>query len=86
MVNLILNSALILVALSMLLAFIRFLIGPDTVNRLVSFDVVTISSIALIGLISYTSGRIIYLDIALVYGLLSFLGIIIVAKYLEKGL
>jgi multicomponent Na+:H+ antiporter subunit F len=86
MVNLILNISMALIAISMLIAFTRFLIGPDTVNRLVSFDVVTITSIALIGLVSYSAGRIIYLDIALVYGLLSFLGIIIVAKYLEKGL
>jgi multicomponent Na+:H+ antiporter subunit F len=27
-----------------------------------------------------------YLDVAIVYGLLSFLGVIIVAKYLERGL
>jgi multicomponent Na+:H+ antiporter subunit F len=38
------------------------------------------------GLLAYFSGRVIYLDIAIVYGLLSFLGIIIVARYLEKGL
>lgn len=86
MVNLILNIAVVFIALSMLIAFIRFVIGPDTVNRLVSFDVMTIASIALIGIISYSAGRVIYLDIALVYGLLSFLGVIIVARYLEKGL
>lgn len=86
MVNLILNIALVLIVLSMLIAFIRFIIGPDTVDRLVAFDVLTITSISLIGLIAFWAGRIIYLDIALVYGLLSLLGILIVAKYLEKGL
>ena len=86
MVDLILNIALVLIVLSMLIAFIRFIIGPDTVDRLVSFDVLTITSISLIGLIAYSAGRIIYLDIALVYGLLSLLGILIVAKYLERGL
>lgn len=86
MVNLILLIATVLIILSMLLTLVRFLIGPDTTDRLISFDVLTITSIALIGLIAYQAGRIIYLDIALVYGLLSFLGILIVAKYLERGL
>jgi multicomponent Na+:H+ antiporter subunit F len=31
-------------------------------------------------------GRHIYLDVALVYALLSFLGVIAVARYLERGL
>ncbi len=31
-------------------------------------------------------GRVIYLDVALVYGLLSFLGVIVVARYLERRL
>jgi multicomponent Na+:H+ antiporter subunit F len=30
-------------------------------------------------------GRAIYLDVALVYALLSFLGVIVVARFLEKG-
>ena len=86
MVNLILLIATVLIILSMMLTLVRFLIGPDTTDRLISFDVLTITSIALIGIIAYQAGRIIYLDIALVYGLLSFLGILIVAKYLERGL
>ena len=32
------------------------------------------------------AGRFIYLDVALVYGLLSFLGVLAVARYLEDGL
>lgn len=86
MVSTILNIALVLIVLSLVMSTIRFITGPAAVDRMVSFDVLTIASIALIGIIAYSSGRIIYLDIALVYGLLSFMGVIIVAKYLEKGL
>jgi multicomponent Na+:H+ antiporter subunit F len=46
----------------------------------------TVSSLSIIGLIAKFSGRIIYLDVAMVYGLLSFLGVVIVARYFEKGL
>ena len=32
------------------------------------------------------SGRFIYLDVALVYGVLSFLAVLAIARYLERGL
>ncbi len=86
MVNTILTLALILIGLSIIISLIRFFIGPTVVDRVVSFDVMTITSIALIALIAHFAGRIIYLDVTIVYGLLSFLGVLIVARYIEKGL
>jgi multicomponent Na+:H+ antiporter subunit F len=38
-----------------------------------------------IALLAHVADRFIYLDVALVYGLLSFLGVLAVARYLEKG-
>lgn len=86
MVNTILSIAMVIIMLSMVISLIRFLKGPHAVDRLVSFDVMTISSVAMIGIIAKLAGRIIYLDIAIVYALLSFLAVIIIAKYLEKSL
>ena len=86
MINTILTIALAILMLSIIITLIRFIKGPSTVDRVIAFDVMTISSIALIAIISYLSNRIIYLDIAIVYGLLSFLAVIIIAKYLEKSL
>lgn len=85
MVDLLLNLATGLILLAILLSLYRFIKGPAVADRVMAFDVMTVSSIALMGIISYYSGRIIYLDVAMVYGLLSFLGVIIVARYLEKG-
>ncbi len=86
MVNVILTVALFIAILSVLLSLIRFIKGPTSADRLVAFDVMTVTSVAIIGLITYLTGRIIYLDVAIVYGLLSFLGVLIVARYFEKGL
>ncbi|MFO8086195.1 MAG: monovalent cation/H+ antiporter complex subunit F [Bacteroidales bacterium] len=86
MINTILTIATTIILISLVLSGYRFFKGPDTANRTVSFDVMTISSIGLIALIAHFAGRIIYLDIAIVYGLLSFLAVIIIAKYLEKEL
>lgn len=86
MVNTILQISGAIMVVSLILTLYRFFKGYTVVDRVISFDVMTIISISLIALITYFSGREIYLDVALVYGLLSFLGVIIVAKYLEKSL
>lgn len=86
MINTILIIAGIIMMLAILLTLYRFLKGPSAPDRLIAFDVMTVSSLALIGVIAKFSERIIYLDVAMVYGLLSFLGVIIVSRYFEKGL
>lgn len=69
-----------------LLALYRFFRGPSAADRVVAFDVLTIVSITGIVLVAHAAGRGLYLDVALVYALLSFLGVIVVARYLERGL
>jgi multicomponent Na+:H+ antiporter subunit F len=86
MVNTILYIAFAIMLLALVISVIRFLLGPCVTDRVISFDILTVTSLSFMGLLAYFSGRVIYLDIAIVYGLLSFLGIIIVARYLEKGL
>ncbi len=86
MVNIILYTALGFVALALILTIIRFLIGKSVVDRVIAFDIMTVTSIALIGIISHFTDRVIYLDISIVYGLLSFISVIVIAKYFEKGL
>ena len=66
-----------------LLALWRFIKGPAAADRVVAFDVLTVISITVIVLAALAEGRGIYLDVALVYALLSFLGVIAVARYLE---
>lgn len=76
----------LLIFSSIVFGIIRLVIGPDTVDRVVAIDLLTIVTIALIALLAHHVERYIYLDVALVYGLLSFLGVLAVARYLEKGL
>ena len=75
-----------IVLLSIVIAFIRFVLGPDYMNRLVAFDAMTIMSLSVIVMASWFLDRMIYLDVALVYGLLSFLGVIAVARFGEGEL
>lgn len=72
--------------LAIILTIIRFFIGKTSVDRVIALDVLTITSIAVIVIIAHFADRVIYTDIALVYGLLSFIAVLIIARYLEKGL
>ncbi|MGF1546274.1 MAG: monovalent cation/H+ antiporter complex subunit F [Thiotrichales bacterium] len=85
MVELLVTLAGILAGLAFLLALFRFLKGPSAADRVVAFDVLTVISITGIVLLALIGERAIYLDVALVYALLSFLGVIVVARYLERG-
>jgi len=86
MADLLLTAALILIALSMVFGILRLILGHQTVDRVIAIDLLTVIAIAVIALYAHYAGRFIYLDVALVYGLLSFLGVLAVARYLEKGL
>ena len=85
MVDGILTLALVLMCLGMALGMLRLALGPRTVDRVIAMDLLTVSTISLIALFAHFGGRFIYLDVAIVYGLLSFLGVLAVARYLEKG-
>lgn len=85
MVDLLVMLAGVLAGLAFLLALFRFLKGPSAADRVVAFDVLTIISITGIVLLALIGERAIYLDVALVYALLSFLGVIVVARYIERG-
>ena len=86
MVDALIVLAAVLVGGAFLCALWRFFTGPAAPDRVVAFDVLTIVSVTGIVLAALAAGRGIYLDVALVYALLSFLGVIAVARYLERGL
>lgn len=85
MVNVFIWLAASLTGIAFLLAMVRFVKGPSPADRVVAFDVMTIVAITGIVLIALIEGRGIYLDVALIYALLSFLGVIAIARYLEGG-
>ena len=86
MANIIYNIAAIIALAGIVLSFIRLILGPTIADRAVALDGMTIIAISLIVFISYYSNRVIYLDVAIVYGLISFVGIVAIARYLERGI
>ncbi len=76
----------ILLLLAMLITLYRFLKGPTLADRVVAFDVMNIIGVSLLVLLSLYFQRSLYLDIALVFGLIGFLGTTIFGRYIEKGI
>ncbi|MBL7906126.1 MAG: hypothetical protein JNL22_13970 [Bacteroidales bacterium] len=72
--------------LALVLTFVRFVIGPSLIDRTIAFDVLTVGSLGLMGLIALFENRQIYLDVNIIYGLLSFVAVVVVGKYLRKTL
>ncbi|HPQ94835.1 MAG: cation:proton antiporter [Thiothrix sp.] len=83
MVEILIMLAAGITGAAFLLALGRFVLGPSRFDRVVAFDVLTVIAITFIVLAALLENRGIYLDAALVYALLSFLGVIAIARYLE---
>jgi len=86
MVDALVALAAIFAGIAFLFSLWRFFVGPSAPDRVIAFDVLTVLAVIGIILVALVEGRNIYLDVALVYALLSFLGVIAVARYLERGL
>ena len=84
--SVIFDAAFYITLLSLVLGFIRFMKGPTFADRTVALDGMTTSAIVVIIFVAMLTGRVIYVDVGMVYALLSFLGVIAVGRYLEGGL
>ena len=86
MAEILIRIAAILIFFAILFAVIRLILGKTLIDRIVAIDALTVISLSLIALYAHVSGRFVYIDVALVYGLLSFLAVLALARFLEKGL
>ena len=72
----------LLVILTVLSA-LRILIGPSLWDRMLGLNLVTSKLIMLIIVVAFIQKQTFFLDLALVYALLSFVGIIFIALYIQ---
>ena len=79
-------GVVLLLAVGTLLALYRLIKGPRAADRMVALDAITNVTAGLIMFIALLSGRFIYVDVTLVFAILSFVGLIVVARYMEGGL
>jgi multicomponent Na+:H+ antiporter subunit F len=84
-----LNTTFLLVVIALvlciILALIRVFRGPTAPDRAVGVD--TINTMVIVAMVMYGAAfqEVIYIDVAIVYALLSFISTLFIAKYLEGG-
>lgn len=74
-----------LLLLSLFAVLYRLIRGPVAWDRLLAYNAASNRIFVLLALISVVSGRHSYLDATIVYAALSFLGVIILARFMERG-
>ena len=86
MAETIMHIALSISLLGIVIAAVRLVMGPTAPDRAVALDTMTLITISAIVFVALFSGRVIYVDVAMVYGILSFIGVVAVARHIEGGL
>jgi multicomponent Na+:H+ antiporter subunit F len=76
----------VLIFFAIVFTVLRLVLGRTVADRIAAVDLLTVISISMIALYAHVGARFIYLDVALVYGVLSFLAVVATARYLERGL
>jgi multicomponent Na+:H+ antiporter subunit F len=71
--------------LAVIIALIRVIKGPTAPDRVVGLD--TINTIVIVSMVAFGAAfrDVIYIDVAIVYALLSYISTLFIAKYLEGG-
>jgi multicomponent Na+:H+ antiporter subunit F len=82
--EIVLIIALILLSFSIVLVFIRIVLGPSLPDRVISFDLIGTITIGMIAIYSIITGVESYMDAAIILSLVMFLGAIAFAYYMKK--
>lgn len=75
----------IILAVSMLLCFVRLVIGPSLPDRVVALELMSMLIVGVIGANAVLTNETSFLDVAIVVALMSFLATVGFARYLERG-
>jgi len=68
----------------MALALVRAFAGPTICDRILAVNMVGTKTVLLIAVYSFLTGRPDFLDIAITYALINFVGVIAALKFIER--
>lgn len=72
-------------ALALLLSAWRLLRGPSLPDRILALDTLYINALALLVLEGVRQGHALYFEVALLIGLLGFVGTVVLGKFILRG-
>ncbi|HOW75944.1 MAG TPA: cation:proton antiporter [Candidatus Competibacteraceae bacterium] len=73
------------ILICMVLAMARALLGPTVYDRIMAVNAFGTKTVLIIAVLGFMSGRPDFMDIALVYALINFIGTIAVLKFIRYG-
>jgi len=79
------NAVMAMLCLALFLALVRLLRGPTLPDRVVALDLIALLSVGFIAIYDITTNDTVFLDVAIVLGLVAFLGTVAFARYVERG-
>ncbi len=80
-----LSVSLVLLGVALLLAFVRVARGPTLADRAVALDLMAATVVAMATAYAVRTGQAIFVDVALAIALVSFLGTLAFARYVQEG-
>ena len=83
-INLFLEIVLAVLALAAVAGFVRLLRGPSLPDRVVAFDFLAAGGVGISAVYSMAHNQPVFLDVAVVLALISFVGTIAFARYIEE--
>jgi len=78
-------AAMVAVLVTMALALARAALGPTLFDRILALNMFGTKTVLLIAVIGFLTGRPDFLDLALLYALMNFIGVIAVLRYMKFG-
>ena len=75
-----------IIGVAVILCLLRMIKGPTAADRAVALDTLSTVTTAVLVLLGFIFKRYIYLDVSLVYAILTFIGAVAIARFLEKGI
>nr|VFJ48064.1 MAG: multisubunit sodium/proton antiporter, MrpF subunit [Candidatus Kentron sp. DK]VFJ48276.1 MAG: multisubunit sodium/proton antiporter, MrpF subunit [Candidatus Kentron sp. DK] len=77
------SAAIIALLIAMALVLVRSLLGPTVYDRILAVNSFGTKTVLVIAVFGFLTGRPDFLDIALVYALVNFIGTIAVLRYMS---
>ena len=78
-------AAALAILITMALAMTRALLGPTVYDRILAANMFGTKTVLIIAVLGFLNGRPDFLDIALVYALINFIGVVAVLKFIRYG-
>jgi multicomponent Na+:H+ antiporter subunit F len=83
-VSLCLDITYWMMLIAVFFSLIRLVIGPTLPDRVVALDLIAVLTVGIIGLVSISTEETAFLDVGIALALVSFLGTIAFARYVEE--